>query len=102
MKDERFSIYHFPFIICHLGKNPDINLNGRWQNQSHTAAEMKNDKWKMINGKSFILPLLSFRLHFFNYSAIFHLDNAIRKAGGQLTIVRDHHYRQRVVRSHAA
>jgi hypothetical protein len=38
-----FSIYHFPFVICHLFA-PDAMTNG---------------KWKMINGKCFISRLTS-------------------------------------------
>jgi hypothetical protein len=95
------TIYHLPFSISHLPFRKTLTVNSK--TQATRPLKMRNEKWKMVNGKSFILS--SFRPHpsvFVDYSAIFHLDDAIRKAGGQLPIMRDHQYRQRVARSHAS
>jgi hypothetical protein len=37
-----FSIFHFPFVICHLGGGNEGDK---------VCLSMTNDKWKMKNGK---------------------------------------------------
>jgi hypothetical protein len=90
VQEEAFSIFHFPFLICHC-KPEDVIANrkvllqtgrchcnrktcGIIESSSPTSLKkhfpMTNEKWKMTNGKCLLLPpasavclLPTYRLH---------------------------------------
>jgi hypothetical protein len=49
--EEGFSIFHFPFIICHFSLFGSLPPDSR-----HPDPGSGNGKWKMTNGEWKILP----------------------------------------------